>query len=64
MKALRSEKMSQKTIDFSKRLKYNRLKVDIDEDPLAYHKLWDTIVDYFKENNDRYLELIQQEYAK
>ena len=61
MVSKRSEKVSQKTIGFTKKLKINRIKSGADEEPLSYWKLWDSIVDYFKENNDRYLELVQQE---
>lgn len=60
----RSEKMSQISIDFTKRLKMNRIKADTDEEPLAYWKLWEVVVEYFKQNNDRYLELVQMEVHK
>lgn len=60
----RSEKLSMKTIDFLKNFKRNRIKTDTDPLPLSYNKLMDIIVNYFKLNNDRYLELVQMEYTK
>lgn len=61
MTSKRSEKVSTKTIAFTKKFKVNRLKNGTDDEPLAYWKLWDTVVDYFKLNNDRYLELVELE---
>lgn len=61
MSSKRSEKVSQKTIAFTKKLKINRIKAGTDDDSLAYWKLWEVVVDYFKLNNDEYLELVNLE---
>lgn len=50
--------------DFLKRFRNNRIKVESDVDPLPYRELVLLIVKYFKENNDRYLELVNMEAKK
>lgn len=59
-----SFKVSPEMIEFTKRLKANRIKADTDEVPLSYPKLWNLIVNYFKMNNTSYLELVQMEEIK
>lgn len=54
--------VSKKGIDFIKRFCTNRRKIETDESDLAYWKLFEVIVNYFKINNDRYLELLKLEY--
>lgn len=61
MNLKRSERVSEKTIAFTKKFKNNRIKNGTDEETLAYWKLWDVVVDYFKLNNERYLELVELE---
>jgi hypothetical protein len=64
MVSKRSEKMSMKKIEFNKKLKVNRIKADTDDEPLAFWRLDDLIVDYFKANNDRYLEVVKMGYKE
>jgi len=53
-------KISENGIEFLKKLRLNRIKADIDLDPLYYYELIEVIVKYFKLNNDKYLELVKQ----
>jgi len=59
MKAKISVKMSEENIKFWKNLNVNCIKTDKIKDIVSYSDLQDTIVNYFKLNNDRYLELVE-----
>ena len=49
---------------FLEKLRVNRVKADIDKKTIGYAKLIEVIYQYFKENNDRYKELLKLEYKK
>ena len=59
MKLKTSVKMSDENINFWKNLNVNCIKTDNLKEILSYSDLQDSIVKYFKLNNDRYLELIK-----
>lgn len=52
-------KISQKGKTFLKQMQINRIKLDLDS--LTYSQCVDRIANYFKNNNDKYLEMIKQE---
>ena len=54
-----SIKVSKKGVDFLKKLRTNRRKVETDNHDLAYWRLIDIIAKYFKDNNERYIDLIK-----
>ncbi len=54
-----SIKISDSGITFLKKLRLNRIKADTDEDPLFMWESIELIAKYFKNKNDRYLELIK-----
>ena len=54
-------KISNEFYEFVKKGCTNRVKVDTDEHEMKLCDFPDTIVNYFKLNNDRYLELIKME---
>lgn len=58
MKLKTSTKMSDSNIEFWKRLMVNSIKTDKISEILSYSDTQEIIVNYFKLNNDRYLELI------
>lgn len=53
-----SIKISGKGISFLKKFRTNRRKMDIDDEDLSYWRIMDIIVEYFKNNNDQYLEMV------
>ena len=53
--------MSNEYKDFVVRLSSNRVIIKIDKRNMSAEKISDLIVRYFKDNNDRYLELINME---
>lgn len=59
-----SIRLSKEYILFSEKLQVNRIKVDVDDTILGHPKISELIVKYFKDNNDRYLELIKMEIEK
>ena len=58
MKLKTSTKMCDSNIEFWKRLMVNSIKTDKISEILSYSDTQEIIVNYFKLNNDRYLELI------
>ena len=52
-------KISKEGMDFLKKLRLNRIKADVDEEPLFHYQTIELIAKYFKLNNDRYLEMVQ-----
>lgn len=56
-----SIRLSNEFREFLKRMKYNRIKADVDNDILSAMDAADILVKYFKLNNDRYLELVNME---
>jgi len=46
---------------FLKNLKRNRIKADVDDNILNSVQSADLIANYFKKNNNRYLELVRME---
>lgn len=63
MKNLRGIKVSIGTINFLKKLITNRRKVGTDDADIAYWKALKTIEQYFKQNNEAYLELTKIEWS-
>ena len=61
MKNKKPLKISEEFYDFLLRLGANRVKVGMELQTLNLCDLPDTIVKYFKANNDRYLELAKVE---
>jgi len=59
MKSKVSVKMSDNNINFWKNLNVNCIKTDNLKEILSYSDLQESIVKYFKLNNDKYLELIK-----
>ena len=59
MKLKTSEKMSDKNIDFWKRLNINLIKTDRIEKSLSYSDSQEEIVKFFKTNNNIYLDLLE-----
>tara|TARA_R110002110_G_scaffold70202_5_gene188643 strand:+ start:4185 stop:4385 length:201 start_codon:yes stop_codon:yes gene_type:complete len=56
-----SIRLSNEYKDFVVRLSSNRVIIKIDKRNMSAEKISDLIVRYFKDNNDRYLELINME---
>jgi len=61
MKAKISTKLSEPNINFLKKLAINRIKADMEETIVSPSAALEVIVNYFKNNHDRYLEMIQTE---
>jgi len=59
-----SVKLSNEGIEFLKRLRTNRRKIEIDKEDLPYWKLLETIQKFFKIDNESYLRLVQMEVKK
>jgi len=59
-----SIKVSDIGLSFFQKFRTNRRKADVDSADLSYWKLIELIERYFKNNNDKYLELIKMEYKK
>jgi len=59
-----SIKISNVGLAFFQKFRTNRRKADIDVSDLSYWKLVELIEKYFKNNNDRYLELVKMEWNK
>ena len=59
-----SVRLSDEYRDFVIRLSSNRIIIKIDKKPLTAEKVSCLIVKYFKDNNNRYLELINMENKK
>ena len=59
-----SIKISEVGLSFFQKFRTNRRKADIDGSDLSYWKLVELIEKYFKNNNDRYLELVKMEWDK
>lgn len=57
----RPMKVSDEWYEFIEKFGVNRIKSDIDSKMLPLCKLPDIIVNYFKLNNDRYLEIVNME---
>lgn len=64
MSEKQSIKISEKGVDFLQRLITNRRKADVDKKDVAYWKIIELMEKYFKNNNDRYLELVKMELGK
>lgn len=52
-----SIKITNKGKTFLKQMQINRIKLDLD--PLTYPKCLERISDYFKKNNEKYLEMLK-----
>jgi len=59
MRLKTSVKMSDENLTFWKNLNVNCIKMDKTKEILSYSDLQESIVKYFKLNNDRYLELVE-----
>jgi septin family protein len=59
MKLKTSVKMSDENVMFWKNLNINCIKTNHLREIISYSDLQETVVKYFKLNNDRYLELIE-----
>jgi len=59
MRLKTSVKMSDENLTFWKNLNVNCIKTDKTKEILSYSDLQESIVKYFKLNNDRYLELVE-----
>lgn len=59
MKSKVSVKMSEENIKFWKKLNVNAIKTDNIQEIISYSNLQEAVVNYFKINNDRYLELLE-----
>lgn len=55
-------KVTKKGKAFLKNIQINRIKLDLET--LTYPQCVDRIANYFKANNDRYLEMIKEESYK
>lgn len=53
-----SIKISSKAKEFLKQMKVNRIKLDLE--PINYSEGLEIIANYFKNNNDRYLEMLKE----
>ena len=56
-----SVRLSDEFRQFIKRMKYNRIKADVDSDILSTKDAADILVKYFKLNNDSYIKLVNME---
>jgi len=54
-----SIKISEEGLSFLKRFRSNRRKVETDDRDLAYWELIEVIARYFKNQNERYHELVR-----
>ena len=63
-KSKTSIKVSDLGLSFFQKLRTNRRKADVDLSDLSYWKLIEIIEKYFKNNNDKYLELVKMEEVK
>jgi len=63
-KSKTSIKVSDLGLSFFQKLRTNRRKADVDSADLSYWKLIEIIEKYFKNNNDKYLELVKMEEVK
>lgn len=52
-------RISVESYEFLKKLKNNRLKLDIDNLPISYPEAMDIIMKFFKNNNDQYLKIVK-----
>ena len=59
-----SIKIDDNSINFLKRFRTNRRKVGRDDKDLAYWELLNVIGNYFKINNDNYLDIVNMEFQK
>ena len=60
----KSVRLSKEFNLFLSRIIKNRIKSDVDDIPLTRTEAADIVVKYFKNNNDKYLELIKVEKDK
>ncbi len=60
----KSVRLSDDFLVFLSRIIKNRIKADIDDIPLTRTESADIIVNYFKNNNNRYIELIKEKPKK
>lgn len=58
-KSKTSTKLSEKCRKFMKKMRKNRIKMDVDEESLSYWKLADVIVKYFKAHPNEYLDMLK-----
>ena len=58
MKAKISTKLSDFNLEFLRRMNINLTKADKLDKPLSYSDLLESVVRYFRNNDERYLELI------
>lgn len=61
MSDFKSVRLSNDFLEFLKKISRNRIKLDIGEDILTMTGSADLIVNYFKNNNERYLKMIKEE---
>ncbi len=59
-----SIRLDKEYVSFSEKVGINRVKIDIDKKTLGHPQISKLIVKYFKDHNDRYLELIKMEMEK
>ena len=52
-------KISKKGMEFLKKIRLNRIKLDVDEEPLYIYETLEIMVKYFKLNPERYEEMIK-----
>lgn len=62
MKSKTSIKISDNAIEFLRKFRTNRRKVEIDKEDLSYWQLLEVIATYFKLENESYLKLINMEF--
>jgi len=63
MKNKRGLRQSESFIGFLENYASNRVKLGLDKRTMPRCKVADVIVKYFKDNNDRYLELVNMEVS-
>ena len=59
-----SQKLSDKGTEFLNRFGANRVIIKMENRALSYADLVEIIANYFKQDNDRYLELVNMEFKK
>lgn len=56
-----SIRLTDEFLSFSEKLQTNRVKAEVDKKTIGHPRISKLIVKYFKNNNDRYLELVKME---
>lgn len=63
-KSSTSVKLSENVIEFLKKFQTNRRKTDVDERDISYSRLLGIIVKYFKNDKEKYLEIVGMKEVK